>query len=286
MKITKKITSVIALLAISTFNFAFDWPQNEIMSDSFFSYFGQLRGGKINPSIVFSNTEYVKASDDGRVVCLLKEHNESDLFESTLGNAVILAHKDDMMTVYANLYDVEKFNNVDSVKTGESLGETALSGWQEGDACLEFQVIDTLNKCFINPRVLMPRFGDELELVLHNVTGVNKAGISYTFSTVKTLNAGSYLLYNDRQSVTIPYKCSIYLNGAIAEKVIYDSLYEINGELNIRGKENHPLKEIYPDSNRQFIGQIVIPKGHNELTIIISDILGKEQQATYIFDAR
>ena len=32
--------------------------------------------------------------------------------------------------------------------------------------------------------------------------------------------------------------------------------------------------------------EVVIPRGHNELTVVASDILGKEYQATYVFEAR
>ena len=63
--------------------YAFDWPQNEIMSDSFFSYFGQLRGGKISNSLVFSESQEVKSSDAGRITAIITEHDEDELFEST-----------------------------------------------------------------------------------------------------------------------------------------------------------------------------------------------------------
>ena len=49
-----------ALLTISTLSlFAFDWPQNEILSDSFYSYFAQFRGGTIGTSLIFSESEEV-----------------------------------------------------------------------------------------------------------------------------------------------------------------------------------------------------------------------------------
>ncbi|MBR4374904.1 MAG: peptidoglycan DD-metalloendopeptidase family protein [Treponema sp.] len=267
-------------------NFAFDWPQNEIMSDSFFSYFAQLRGGRISPSLVFSNTEAVKAADNGRILALITEHPEGDLFESTLGNAVIISHEDDMLSVYGNLDDVSELHSRYEVSAGDHLGESSLSGWQEGDSCLEFQVIDLKSKCFINPRVLMPRIGNELEIVLHNVSAVNKAGISYALSSVQTLNAGSYLIYNERQDVAVPYKTSIFINGVTVENIFYDSLYDVDGKLNLKGRDMHSLSSVYPDDKRSLLGEVVIPRGHNELTVVASDILGKEYQATYVFEAR
>lgn len=282
----KKILAASVLFAVSYMNFAFDWPQNEIMSDSFSSYFAQFRGGRISPSLVFSNTETVKAADSGRILALITEHPEGDLFESTLGNAVIISHDDDMLSVYGNLEDVSELHSKYEIASGDKLGESSLSGWQEGDSCLEFQVIDLKSKCFINPRVLMPRVGNELEIVLHNVSAVNKAGISYTLNSVQTLNAGSYLIYNERQSVAVPYKTSIFINGVTVENIFYDSLYDVDGKLNLKGRDMHSLSTVYPDSGRVLLGEIVIPRGHNELTVVASDILGKEYQATYVFEAR
>ena len=42
---------------------AFDWPQTEIESASFYSYFGQLRGGTISSSLVFTESADIKAAD-------------------------------------------------------------------------------------------------------------------------------------------------------------------------------------------------------------------------------
>ena len=71
----KLIITLAATLAISTI-FAFDWPQNEILSDSFYSYFAQLRGGTIGTSLVFSESREVKAADDGRILAVISEHDE------------------------------------------------------------------------------------------------------------------------------------------------------------------------------------------------------------------
>ncbi|MBR1615901.1 MAG: hypothetical protein IJ673_10540 [Treponema sp.] len=48
----------------------------------------------------------------------------------------------------------------------------------------------------------------------------------------------------------------------------------------------HSLSSVYPSADRMLLGEVVIPRGHNELTVVVSDILGKEYQAKYVFDAR
>ncbi|WP_296333012.1 M23 family metallopeptidase [uncultured Treponema sp.] len=268
--------------------FAFDWPQNEIMSDSFYSYFAQLRGGTIGTSLVFSESQEVKAADDGTILAIISEHDEDELFESTLGNAVILAHKDSLITVYANLNEenMDSLYGLSEVKTGTSFGETGTSGWQKGEGCLEFQVLDTKNRTYVNPRILMPRVGKELPLAIKNVVAVSKKGISYDLGTVKILPSGIYQFYREKQDIAMPYKTTIYINGAIADDITYDTLSEKNGRISVSGKKNYDVSVMYPDDTRAFLGEVTLPKGKNSINIVAADILGKEIQVTYTVDAR
>ena len=283
----KLIFTSIALLALSTLC-AFNWPQNEILSDSFFSYFAQLRGGTISTSLVFSESKEVKAADDGRVLAVISEHNEDELFESTLGNAVILAHKDSLVTVYANLDEenLDALYAMSDITTGTSFGTTGLSGWQEGEACLEFQVLDTKNKTYVNPRILMPRVGKELQLSIKDVIAISKKGVTYDLGTVKTMPSGVYQLYRERQEIAMPYKTTVYVNGAVAETLTYDTLAEKNGRITVNGKKNYDVSTVYHDADKQFLGEITLPKGKTQIMVVVADILGKERQIIYTAEVR
>lgn len=267
---------------------AFDWPQNEILSDSFYSYFGQLRGGTIGTSLVFSESREVRAADDGRILAVISEHDEDELFESTLGNAVILSHKDSLVTVYANL-DAENLDALCAMRdvtTGTPFGTTGTSGWQQGEGCLEFQVLDDKNKTYVNPRILMPRIGKEYQLTIRNVTAVSKKGVSFDLGTQKTLSSGVYHLYRERQEIAMPYRTTVYVNGAVAETLTYDTLSEKNGRICVGGKKNYDVGVMYPDDDRQFLGEVTLPKGRTQIMIIAADILGKERQIIYNIEVR
>ncbi len=268
--------------------FAFDWPQNEIMSDSFYSYFGQLRGGTISTSLVFSESNEIKAADSGRVLAVITEHDEDDLFNSTLGNAVIIAHKDNLATVYANLDNENEENllKMKDIESGTKLGNTSNSGWQTGEACLEFQVLDTKNGNYVNPRILMPRIGNELELTLRNLSAVNKKGEEFDFGITKILQSGTYFLYRERQENAMPYKTAVFINGAAADSISYDTLSSKNGKICVSGKRTYSVESVYPDENKQLLGEIMIPKGKNTITAVVQDILGKERQISYTIEAR
>ncbi len=284
-----KKTIIPLLIATQFFKvFSFDWPQNEIMSDSFFSYFAQKRGGTISSSLVFSESETVKAADDGKIIVFITEHDEGDIFDSPLGNAIIISHKEKLETVYANL-DSQNFpalSDEKEVSKGTPLGFTSNSGWQKGEACLEFQVIDTENENYVNPRILMPRIGKELPLTIKNVRAVNKKGETFYLDNQKKLASGVYLLYRDRQDVAMPYKTTITINGAASENLSYDVLSEKDGHLFIAGKRNYAVETVYPDDESQLLGEITLSKGKNTVTSIISDILGKKTQITYTIEAR
>ncbi len=268
--------------------FAFDWPQNEILSDSFHSYFGQNRGMTVSPSLIFSDSADIKAADDGRVLVVIGEHGDSDgLFESTLGNAVVIAHKDNLLTVYANLDEESQTDRekLTDVKSGDDLGMCGSSGWQHGESCLEFQVVDTKNKTFVNPRILMPRIGRELSLNIENPYVKSKAGEDASLLVQKRLPSGTYLVYRKRQKIAMPYKTSLFINGAVVETITFDTIQAVKGRLCLVGKNAYPFDLVYPDSKRQLVGAVIFPKGNDKLTISVTDILGKEFALTYTVQA-
>ena len=262
---------------------AFDWPQNETEADSFFSYFGQLRGGRIGSSLIFKDNSDIKSSDKGTLAIVITEHS-SDLgwFESPLGNAVIVSHKNGLQTVYGNLDGDSLTESSDmEVSSGTYLGQSGNSGWQEGQSCLEFKVLDTKNKTAINPRLLMPRIGKELPFVIGELSLDDKSGKTHYLVNEKNFTAGTYLLYRTRQDVAIPYKTNVSINGATVENISYDKLEAHNGRLCAVGNDHYDVNKIYPDSKRQLIAVLRLTKGHGTLSVTLSDLLGTTRTVTY-----
>ena len=263
---------------------AFDWPQDEVMSDTFYSYFGQLRGGIISTSLIFADTSDIKAADNGYVVAVINEYeDDSVFFPSALGNAVILAHGDDLMTVYGNidketipasLYTSEK------AETGTVFGSSGNAGWQQGRSSLEFQTIDTASGNAVNPRVLMPRVGKELSLSLSGITLEGK-GVRYDLLVQRTLPAGSYRVYRQRQSVAMPYKTRVVVNGIVADEISYDQLIQNGSVVYAAGRKNYPKEALYPDARLQLLGEATLTPGKNTLGIALTDILGEVTATSY-----
>ncbi|MBR7079954.1 MAG: M23 family metallopeptidase [Treponema sp.] len=286
-KILKK-GLLISAAAMTALAFAFDWPQEAISSDTFFSYFAQLRGGAFETSLIFRDNSTVKAAEDGVVAAIITEHNnDMGWFESPLGNAVILVHDDDFSTVYGNI-DEESLNpelfDANSVETGMEFGISGNSGWQNGQSCLEFQVLDLKSGSSINPRNLMPHMGNELPLEIGRITIKNEEGTSWDLANTRIIPSGRYSIYMSRQSVAVPYRTKISLNGASIESIGYDRIKAEDGELCIYGNKAYSCSEIYPNEDRQLLGVLQLTKGKNTLSITIQDITGAEKKDSYNLD--
>ncbi len=285
---SKKSKTVLALTfctaAVMFSPVAFDWPQSETKADSFRSYFAQLRGSRIEASIIFNDSSTdVKCAEDGTVAAVIAEHgNDFGWFESPLGTAVVIAHEDNLSTVYANLDgDSVPQNFCGGVPAGKKIGESGNSGWQQDGSGLEFQVLDTENKACVNPRILMPRIGEELDLVIGDLTLDDRSGVTHHLLNERKLPAGSYKLYHARQEVAVPYTTQVAVNGVTVETMKYDRLLENNGELCVLGNDKYPVKDVYPDEKRQLLSVLHLAKGHCTLSVFVIDILGKAHQIKY-----
>ncbi len=281
----KKIILTIFCIFTAFKAFSFDWPQANVTKDSFNSYFGQNRGEILSSSIIFSEPEEVKAAEDGYIIAVLTENSdESDFFPSTLGTAVILAHNDDLLSVYGNL-DAQtltlKNEGERTVDAGAIIASSGYSGFQENHGNLEFQIIDAKNKAAINPKVLMPRAEEEMPLSLTGIMIGNKNNDFYDINVYKTYTSGLYKVYFKRNPIASPYKTSVSINGVIVDQLSYDMITQENNKLCIIGKKKYTDADIFPNNDLQLLGEVMFTPGRATLGLSISDILGNIKQLNY-----
>ena len=285
----KKICGFMVLfLVMGAFQvFSFDWPQKEqVTAENFSLYFGQLRGETINTSLVFSGETNVYAADSGFLTVVIAEYEDDTcFFPSTLGNAVVIAHQDNLLTVYGNL-DGKSFpptiKDTTEISNGAELGRSGSSAWNEKDNALEFQVIDIKNNTAINPRILMPRIsGKELPLYLSGIVLQGRNGRSYKIPEQSTIPAGFYRAYYRRQTTATPYKSYVSLNGNVVDEISFDILRQDGNLICASGKKNYPRAVLYPNDELILIGEVTFTHGKNSLQYYVTDILGKENVVTY-----
>ncbi|MBQ0003523.1 MAG: peptidoglycan DD-metalloendopeptidase family protein [Treponema sp.] len=286
MKTIQKITSALLILSAAAIPvFTFDWPQENIGSDKFFSFFGQKRAETISNSLIFAEPETAKVCDKGQVAVIITEHEDGfNWFESTLGNAVIVAHEDSLTTVYANL-DQDNFNkslfNSTEVTTGTVLSTTGNSAWQEQESFLEFQIIDTKNHNYINPLILMPRIGKEESLTLTDIKLQNKFGKFYDLDSQKNIPAGVYKVFRKKQNLAVPYKTTLFVNGAETEKITFDTLKMSDKNLAVEGRKFYTINELYIENDLMLMGELYLPHGKDTISLIVTDFSGNEKSRIY-----
>ena len=278
------ITTALVLFAVLS-AFSFDWPQAEVTKHSFNSYFGQNRGGILSTSVIFSEPEEVKAAEDGYITAILTENSDdSDFFPSTLGTAVILAHNDDLVSVYGNL-DPDtltlKNENEHTIDGGATIASSGNTGYQDNKGNLEFKIIDAKNKTAINPVVLMPRASEEIPLSLSGIIIVSKNNDYYDINTYKTYSSGLYKVYFKRNPIATPYKTSVSINGVIVDQLSYDMITQENNKLCIIGKKKYTDADIFPNNDLQLLGEVMFTPGRATLGLSISDVLGNVKQLNY-----
>lgn len=289
MKFMKRTLTLACAAGLLFSASAFDWPQALTQTEDFYSYFGQLRGDAVSSSLIFNESAEVTSCGDGDVLVVINEHDRDfGWFESPLGNTVIVGHKDSLVSVYANLEEYYVSESPSSVIRGQPLGVSGGSSWQDGSSALELIFLDTKNGTAVNPFIILPRLKNEIPLKAENVRIVSRTGTVYDAARTRYLSQGAYSLIMKRPAVSVPYKIETSLNGIKAEVITDDVLTVDGGKLCIKGNRNYSRSEFYTGGERSadsmLLGNVYITRGHNEILIIISDILGNTRTEKFVFD--
>ncbi len=289
MRTIQKHTTFIFLFLLVLYLplYSFDWPQNLAVPKPFASFFAQNRGNTLSPSLSFIGSTPIKASDAGKILLRMEQNqNFCSFFPSTLGNAVIIAHKDHLLTVYASLEEVTISPEQEELTAGQEIGLSGNSGWHSGSGCLEFQVIDTKNRTVINPLVLMPSFTDAFDLQIGSIFLTDKRGVVSELKNRRSIESGSYTVHRDASAGIMPYKTAVTINGVLVQSITYDALFLYEQELCIKGKDVLPYSSIYSDNSLQLLADIHMNRGRTVITIQIFDILGNQKQISYTLDVQ
>lgn len=282
----KKFISIISYFSLILFNIAaFDWPIENFNANLINSNFGQERGGIISTSIIFSEPEPTKASENGTLlISMIEESDDTSLFTTSLGNSMILAHNDQMLTVYGNLDKDTLYSNIKrkiNFNKGDPIADCGASGWNKDQGSVEFQVIDVSKNTAINPKILMTRINTEINLLLANIVVENKNGDLLELKSVKSFSSGNYKVYAKKNKNTSPYKTSITLNGVIVDSLQYDTIGLDANKIYVSGKKKYYSNDIYSRDDVQLIGEAMFTPGKSTLGIYAEDFLGNVKTVSY-----
>jgi len=283
------------LIFISAFSLqAFEWPVKNIKPESFKSYFAQKRGNTISTSLVLQTLPEKDEEDfipevtnceNGKVLIIMSDFaDENDFFPSTLGQAVIISHQDNILSVYGNL-DTEVDENLKTapvISRGISLGKTGNSGWSETTSSLEFKIIDTRKQVAVNPRILLPRIEKEKSFPPSDIIVENKDGKRFELNANKSFLSGNYKFYQKRNEALAPMKTTISINGELTNELNFNEVFQKDNKIFISGtSKKYSHSEVYPDSKLLLIGEARIAKGKSVITFENTSNLDEKRMANY-----
>ena len=265
--------------AVSSALFAFEWPQKNTNLNSIVTPFGQKKETSVSSSIILYEKppkdskeaeEFISevyACHSGTVTCILTDfEDDNDFFPSTLGNAVILDHGDNLVSVYGNLSEINEIPA--RLSEAELIGKTGNSAWTTVKNALEFQINDNKNKTAVNPRFILPRMEKEPVNVPSEIVLENKDGKRYEYSQDRVFASGVYRIYQKRNEKNVPARVTVSLNGEISDVLVFDTLRQDNSMIKISGnKKKYSGKELYPDNKLFLSGEIRLTPGKSVLTI-------------------
>ncbi len=278
----KMLAATAASLMMAASAFCFDWPQTTDTAQVFSLFFGQSVGSSFETSMLFDKADTILAAENGTVLFRNDDTLQANgWFPSTFGNSVILAHTNNMITVYGNLDTVSLSDNDIFINQGKPLGFSGGDGWNSGRRGLEFGVYDTKVQTIINPFLLMPQLAEKKPLAIKNVTAWSKNDAKFALDAKTRMPAGIYRLYLDKQESNMTYRTIVSINGAVVETITYTILKQVDGRLCFSGNGTYPYTTIFPDTERQFLAEAIFSNGTNTVTVTVQDIFGNQKQTTY-----
>lgn len=300
MKFNIKFIVCGLVFALSNFLFAFDWPVDVTSSNGnsqIKTNFAENRGESFASGFVFSTSEDIKSSDDGTVLVHINpENNYYENFTSTLGNALIMAHKDNMISVYSGFEEISTDCLKGNVEKGAILGSLHKKQPVSEDEIstkvpvlpkkdFEFQIIDTKNTVVINPFLLLSKLEKTSPVFPGKIFVVNKKGTEINLEERKSFASGIYSIYRENSVGRMPLKTSVFVNGEEVSAISFDTFLYKNSRICVSGKDYYPIEKIYPNTKRQFLGEIEISRGKNLITVVVTDSLGIERRISHTIEA-
>ncbi len=279
----KKFLAPLALCLFAGAAFAFEWPVAEPKP---VSLFGQRAAGVIERGMTVESADTVRAAGYGTLLVTLSANSNMGGFPGTLGNAVLIAHDEGLVSVYGNLdsvYGLADRVRIESLSILSRIGE---SGWCGGKKLL-FQIIDTEKKTLLNPLLLLPSLKDTKGTMIRNVTVVSANGQVYPLGAIKAVKQGTYRLYADvtdtMDGSTVelgPFRISVLVNGSEYAAIPFELLRESKGKLFL-SSQVYTWDNLYTDPERTFLGELKLSRGKTDISIIARDIAGNERSVMF-----
>lgn len=295
----KKTLLALPLLSAALAAYSLEWP---LARPEVLSLFGQKTEGGIEHGIVMEGENTMRAAGDGVVLATISENRNMTGFPSTLGNAVVLAHSDGIVSVYGNLESTEMVEGKVQIETNAVISRTGKSAWEsrqdEDDQqasrrgfCI-FQLMDQRQNALLNPLLLLSAASDTALPIIRSVRLESQSGQSYNPDVSQYIAGGLYRVYvsvadsfeRNSQQQLAPFRISVIVNGIEASAVSFETMAK---KRNIIVPHSTPEYldgsiPIYSEDNAIYAGNISLSRGRAEIIIAARDFAGNERTAPFM----
>ncbi len=283
---THKAAAMLSVAVLSC-AVAFEWPVSNSKPRSLFA---QKSGETIEYGLVLDKEDLVRTAGNGTVIMTLAAEPTPAGFPCALGNMVIVAHDEGLITIYGNLDSVDRIESQSAVETGTIVGETGNTACSD-EGTLVFQVVDQVRHLYLNPLLLLPAQPDTHKPVITAATLTGGNGRIYNLSSVRAVMQGKYRLHagisdtmNGAKNALSPFRVTIVLNGSEHRSLPFELVRTDDGLLYL-GSTDYRLDQLYNSDNMLNLGEIHLTRGRNDISIIARDITGNERIASWSITA-
>lgn len=281
--ITRHFFAIAVTVAAIAGTSALEWPVAEVRPTRFF---GQRAERRIERGVTLENADIVRSAGNGALVFSMEQNRNMSGFPGTLGNAVIIAHDDSLLSVYGNLDSLERLEARTMVETGTILASAGTSGWTKRGTLL-FQVVDQERKTMLNPLLVLPSRPDTRGPSIKNVIAVAANNQIALLGSARYIRQGKYRLYADildtidgSQIALAPFRVSVLLNGTECMTIPFEVLKEKDGKLYLDSPE-YTSETLYSDPDRMYLGTLTMNRGRADIAIIARDTAGNERSVLF-----
>ncbi|MCR4790800.1 MAG: M23 family metallopeptidase [Treponemataceae bacterium] len=278
--------------------FASEWPVKLAVSEKQTDMaritlnFSEKRFGDFAAGFIFSSPETEVTSFDSGKIIFSNDSTENyfEDFPSTLGTSIVLAHKDKLISVYANLTEInEQLLTEDNIESESVIAKTGGSdemkkGFHRRNESLEFQLIDTKNRAVINSYMLLPHLKSGFVVYPGSIHLEDKKGNLYSLDSKKSFSSGTYSVYRSFSTGRMPVKTAVFVNGNDVSAVNYDMLISKNGILSTTGKFPLSFERVFSRPGLQYAGDVQLIRGKTELSLVVTDFNNNDRKVTYYLD--
>lgn len=279
------MTALFVLAACPLILRAYEWP---VDTPKYASLTGMDKPSFVFESgVVFSDASMVRTAAAGKLLIRMDTANGHRNFPSSLGNTVIFIDETGLQTVYGNLESTVHLRDRTQTDARSPLGHTGNTAWEKAGS-LPFQMIDTVNKVYINPQFLLPAIQDTTDPAILSVMLKAKNGITIPLDTVTEIQQGEYELYarivdrHEKNGIPLsPFYITVEINGVKVTEIPFEVLQGTKGQL-VLGNTGFTAAQLYQANDRLYLGTVNLVRGILKLEIFARDI--NENERTVLFE--